>query len=557
MYSLPQAPFQPGTVISSAAVNSDLSDIAIALTGSVAANGVTPITGQLQSTITATPAYSSNADLTTGFGSRFPGVANIWAAGTVQVTVTASAITLGQSTTVNGNLNVTGALTAGSVSFSGNGAIEIPSGTTAQRPGFPTGSITNAGSGGTNGTYTNAALTGGSGSGGTATIVVSGNSVVTITPTGGLGYQAGDILSTSAIPGLTNFAYTIANASAAIGDIRYNTTTGNFEGFDGTEWQVMSNITTDYSITASVGSGILTVNILNAKTGAAPTISDPLAIKFRDNTLANGDQVVALATGALSINTNAIGATLGSSNSTPFRFWLVSFNNGGTVVLALINCSTNTQIFPLVEYQKQSSTGMSVASTSAGVFYTPNGVTVSNVPFKILGYLEYSSGLGTAGNYTAVPTQIQLFGPGIKKPGEVVQLVYGGLSSSQTATNSGTFQITNTVLSITPTSTPNLILARALGFLVTSIQANVEAIAILARSSAASSPSNTFGNQAVSFTSSTNAIGAAATLEGLDAPGTTSSTQYSVYLRQNGSSINVGWLGDNSSSSMTLMELMG
>lgn len=46
-YTLPQAPFTPSSVISSSAVNSDLSDIASALTGSVAANGVTPITAPL------------------------------------------------------------------------------------------------------------------------------------------------------------------------------------------------------------------------------------------------------------------------------------------------------------------------------------------------------------------------------------------------------------------------------------------------------------------------------------------------------------------------------
>lgn len=47
-YSLPQSPFVPGTTISSTAVNSDLSDIASALTGSVAADGQTPMTGTLQ-----------------------------------------------------------------------------------------------------------------------------------------------------------------------------------------------------------------------------------------------------------------------------------------------------------------------------------------------------------------------------------------------------------------------------------------------------------------------------------------------------------------------------
>ena len=47
-YSLPQAPFTPGTTISSAAVNSDFSDIAQALTTSIASDGQTPITSPLK-----------------------------------------------------------------------------------------------------------------------------------------------------------------------------------------------------------------------------------------------------------------------------------------------------------------------------------------------------------------------------------------------------------------------------------------------------------------------------------------------------------------------------
>jgi len=46
-YTLPEAAFVFGTVISETAVNSDLSDIATALTGSIAKNGVTPITANL------------------------------------------------------------------------------------------------------------------------------------------------------------------------------------------------------------------------------------------------------------------------------------------------------------------------------------------------------------------------------------------------------------------------------------------------------------------------------------------------------------------------------
>ena len=68
-YSLPQAAFVPGTTISSSAVNSDLSDIASALTGSVAADGQTPLSGGIKATdgSAGAPSYTFNSSLTDGF----------------------------------------------------------------------------------------------------------------------------------------------------------------------------------------------------------------------------------------------------------------------------------------------------------------------------------------------------------------------------------------------------------------------------------------------------------------------------------------------------------
>ena len=51
---------------------------------------------------------------------------------------------------------------------------------------------------------------------------------------------------------------------------------------------------------------------------------------------------VAHRTSALTISTFAMGASLGSTNSVPLRFWMVAFDNASTVVLGLINCSTPT-----------------------------------------------------------------------------------------------------------------------------------------------------------------------------------------------------------------------
>lgn len=69
VYTLPESPFVPGTVISSAAVNSDYSDIATALTGSIAADGQTPITAAIKffSGTAALPGIAWASDPDSGF----------------------------------------------------------------------------------------------------------------------------------------------------------------------------------------------------------------------------------------------------------------------------------------------------------------------------------------------------------------------------------------------------------------------------------------------------------------------------------------------------------
>lgn len=69
--------------------------------------------------------------------------------------------------------------------------------------------LTNAGSGYTNGTYTNQALTGGSGTGATADIIVAGGVVTSVVINGhGSGYAVSNVLS-AALPAGSNFAITV------------------------------------------------------------------------------------------------------------------------------------------------------------------------------------------------------------------------------------------------------------------------------------------------------------------------------------------------------------
>lgn len=298
------------------------------------------------------------------------------------------------------------------------------------------------------------------------------------------------------------------------------------------------DVAQNLQINASVGSNLLTVSVTD-NAGNAPSITSPIYIPFRDPTAANGDPIWRRVTSALSISTNAVGASLGSLSNTAFRFWVCAFDNAGTVVLALINCfNGTTTIFPLNEGTVQSTTAMSASATAAGTFYTPNGTTLSNKSFRILGYVEYNStGLAIAGTYASGPNFIQLFGPGIARPGQSVQLL-----TNSTTTAVSFNQTSIGVLSggltqaITPTSAANPIKVfgtGTLGFSASGYSAQVQ----LSRGSTGIGESNGAAG------TGSNA-GTCITLRTLDLPNTISSTTYQFQTRNNASNTTYWPLGN-------------
>lgn len=125
VYTLPVAPFTAGTVIKSADVNSDFSDIASALTQSLATTGVTPMTGPIKAFggSQSFPGYAFAAALSTGFFLSNPNEISWVAAGVVgavfgaSTTVTwngqqiySSAVTFNGGLAVVGSVSITGGL---------------------------------------------------------------------------------------------------------------------------------------------------------------------------------------------------------------------------------------------------------------------------------------------------------------------------------------------------------------------------------------------------------------------------------------------------------------
>lgn len=192
---------------------------------------------------------------------------------------------------------------------------------------------------------------------------------------------------------------------------------------------------------ASVAGGALTV-ALKTNASANPSASSPVICFFRVATAASGayERVDVSAATSLVISS---GSTLGATNGQAFRLWLVMFNDGGTVRLGLINCKSGTNIYPLQESQIVSSTaeGGAGAADSAQVFYS--GTAVTSKAMRVLGYLEWSAGLATAGTWDTAPTKVQMMSPGVPLPGRLVQSVYN--PTGATATGSTTIPLDDTV----------------------------------------------------------------------------------------------------------------
>lgn len=229
-------------------------------------------------------------------------------------------------------------------------------------------------------------------------------------------------------------------------------------------------------VACSVGSSALTIAIKTIG-GGDPSSSSPVTVLFRDVTSATGDYTSLVLTAATSLVISS-GSTLGFTNATAGRIWIVGFNDGGTFRLGAINCLSGTSVYPLRNETLASSTaeGGAGAADSSQVIYT--GTAVSNKALRILAYAEWSSGLTTAGTWDAVPTKIQLFGTGVSLPGESVQQVTSIVTSSTSGT--GTFTLNTTIptntngnqflsQAITPISAANVLVIDSQSFVALSI----------------------------------------------------------------------------------------
>ena len=182
---------------------------------------------------------------------------------------------------------------------------------------------------------------------------------------------------------VNNLLYICVTTGNAAGAVWAQTSVTIPRGFD-------TPINLALSVTHT-GGNLLNVAVKTVA-GTDATAINPVTTNFQTVSGANttGVPVTVNITSALSMTTNATGATLGSSNNTPFRIWFALFNNAGTVVLAMRNfVNAPPTTFSLASYGVASTTAIDGTATSTDVWYTPNGTTLTNCAYRIIGYCEY------------------------------------------------------------------------------------------------------------------------------------------------------------------------
>jgi len=271
---------------------------------------------------------------------------------------------------------------------------------------------------------------------------------------------------------------------------------------------------TNLQINAAVGSNQLTVTLCTTNSGSntcnAPTAANPVLVGFRDTTAANGDPVIISQQATLAITALST-SSFGCVTATTCRLWVVGINNAGTMALCLFNALSGSSIAPINEAANQTSQSGTTGGASAQLYYCSTSAVTSKA-IRILGYVEATWLSGTG--WSTTPSLVQIFGPGIKKPGDVVQdLVTAGTSASPSQ-------------SITPTSAANLVRLSAAMNCGSGTANNADTVTF--KRASTTLVTETIGGPAGS-TSTTAAVTGY-----LDAPATTSSTAYSIAVSGSG-----------------------
>ena len=210
------------------------------------------------------------------------------------------------------------------------------------------------------------------------------------------------------------------------------------------------------SLSCTAVSNALTCSMLSGQTGGNPSALSPIYVPFRNATSANGGVVWRTVTSAASFTISG-GNTMGCVSASPCRLWLLAADNAGTVQVCAYNAASasgSTPILAVNEGTLQSSgAGTGGGSATQSIFC--NASSLSGVAVRYIGYVEYTT-LTTAGNWTT-PNFVQLFGPGVARPGTQVGPAIQVCTTSPTTLASGSYTSTPVTTSPTLSSAANAI----------------------------------------------------------------------------------------------------
>ena len=318
---------------------------------------------------------------------------------------------------------------------------------------------------------------------------------------------------------------------------------------------------TNCAITASVASNNLTVTLTD-NAGATPSATSPCNIYYRNATQATGSWTQVTTTAATIFTANS-GSTFGSTNtvatcsaaaSCPFKLWVVAINSGSGTVLGVVDLTNASGVSQVLNEGVLTSTtacSSCATATSLGTIYSTAAQT--SKPFIILGYLEWGSGLATAGTYASAPTAIQTLGPGVPHPGAIIQNLF--TFSNTATTGTAAFAVTVPSLTMTPTMASNIIEVDARG----TIQQSATSIGqVRLYRAAGSSAACTTGLNAASIqNNASNGVSAIALLT-FDALGSVAQQTYVVCMNANAAGGAYNFQGTTpNTATIRIMEIMG
>jgi hypothetical protein len=313
------------------------------------------------------------------------------------------------------------------------------------------------------------------------------------------------------------------------------------------------NAPINLQIATSVGASALTITVETAA-GGTPSGSTPVPFVFStiSGGAVTGAPAVVSLQAALSF-TIASGSTMGCQSAVVCRLWIIALNNAGTVQLCAFNALSGTTVLPWNEGIEQTSQSGTGGGNNAQEYYC-NASAVSGA-IRALAYLEITE--TTAGTWTTAPSKVQLFGPGIKRPGETVQ------NPNNSTTSVGTFAgsilaalSSGQTVSITPQSAANVIRVIAAGTVTNTIACSGPTCQLqLARG--ASTPSTLIGVP-VSFTVSAGANQYPISFFALDAPAVVTTLVYGFQGKISASGGGSGtYPATGSGSYLEVQEIMG